>query len=60
MSSLIFPLTVHRSVSIVENQMRNSDPNARVNFLPLGLELNKDMSTIWTNPNGTLPQLQHC
>ena len=75
MSSLIFPLTVHRSVSIVENQMRNSDPNARVNiydltlngnadplagglallqkkFSPLGLELNKDKSTIWTNPNG--------
>ena len=28
MSSLIFPLTVHRTVSTVENQMRNSDPNA--------------------------------
>ena len=77
MSSLIFPLTVHRTVSTVENQMRNSDPNARVNiyqddlalngnadplagglallqkkFSPLGLELNKDKSTIWTNPNG--------
>ena len=76
MSSLIFPLSVHRTVSMVENQMRNSDPNARVNiyqddltlnanadplagglallqkkFLPLGLELNKDKSTIWTNPN---------
>ena len=58
-------------------QMRNADPNARVNiyqddltlngnadplagglallqkkFLPLGLELNKHKSTIWTNPNG--------
>ena len=70
-------LTVHRTVSTVENQMRNSDPNARVNihqddltlngnadplagglallqkkFSPLGLELSKDKSTIWTNPNG--------
>ena len=77
MSSLIFPLTVHRTVSIVENQMRSSDPNVRVNtyqddltlngnadplagglallqkkFSPLGLEVNKDKSTIWTNPNG--------
>ena len=77
MSSLIFTLTVHRTVSTVENQMRNADPNARVNiyqddltlngnadplagglallqkkFSPLGLELNKDKSTIWTNPNG--------
>ena len=77
MSSLISPLTVHRTVSTVENQMRNSDPNARVNiyhddltlngnadplagglallqkkFSPLGLELNKDKSTIWTNLNG--------
>ena len=77
MSSLIFPLTVHRTVSIVENQMRNADPNARVNICqddltlngnadplaggltllqkklsPLGLELNKHKSTIWTNPNG--------
>ena len=68
---------MHRTVSIVENQMRNSDPNARVNIyqddltlngnadplagglallqkklLPFGLELNKDKSTIWTNPNG--------
>ena len=70
-------MTVHRTVSTVENQMRNSDPNARVNiyqddltlngnadllagglallqkkFSPFGLELNKDKSTIWTNPNG--------
>ena len=77
MSSLIFSLIVHRTVSTVENQMRNSDPNARVNicqddltlngnadplarglillqkkFSPLGLDLNKDKSTIWTNPNG--------
>ena len=77
MSSLIFPLPAHRTVSTVENQMRNADPNARVNihqddltlsgnadpltgglvllqkkFPPLGLELNKDKSTIWTNPNG--------
>ena len=77
MSSLIFPSTVHRTLSIVENQMRNADPNARVNihqddltlsgnadplaggltllqkkFSPLGLELNKDKSSIWTNPNG--------
>ena len=75
MSSIIFPLTVHRTVSIVENQMRNADSNARVNiyqddltlngsanplaggltllqkkFSPLGLELNKNKSTIWTNP----------
>ena len=77
MSSLIVPLTVHRTVSMVENQVRNSDPNARVNIyqdeltfnanadplggglalfqkklLHLGLELNKDKSPIWTNPNG--------
>ena len=77
MSSLIFTLTVHRTVSTVENQIRNADPNARVNiyqddltlngnadplaggltllqkkFSHLGLELNKDKSTIWTNPNG--------
>ena len=70
-------MTVHRTVSLVENQMRHSDPNARVNicqddltlngnadplagglallqkkFSLLGLELNKDKSTIWTNPNG--------
>ena len=32
MSSLIFTLTVHRTVSTVENQMRNADPNARVNI----------------------------
>ena len=75
--SFIFPLTVHRTVSKVENQMINADPNARVNiyqddltldgntdpslrdlallqkkFAPFGLELNKDKSTIWTNPNG--------
>ena len=77
MSSLIFPLTVRRTVSTVENQMRNADPNARVNihqddrtlngntdllveglallqkkFAFLGLELNKDKSTIWTDSNG--------
>ena len=77
MSSLIVPVAVHRTVSTVENQMRNADPNARVNiyqddltlkwkrgplagglallqkkFLLLGLELNKDKSTIWTNNNG--------
>ena len=76
MSSL-FPFTVQRTVSIVENQTRNADPNARRNiyqddltfngnadplagglallqkkFSLLGLELNKDKSTIWTNPNG--------
>ena len=36
----------------------NADPLAgglallQKKFLPLGLELNKDKSTIWTNPNG--------
>ena len=85
MSSLIFPLTVHRTVSMVENQMGNSDPSARVNihqddltlnanadplagglallqkkFLPLGLELNRDKSTFWTNPDWNLLQLQPC
>ena len=40
MSSLIFPLTVHRTVSTVENQMRNSDPNARVNIYQDDLTLN--------------------
>ena len=39
-SSLIFPLTVHRTVSTVENQMRNSDPNARVNIHQDDLTLN--------------------
>ena len=32
MSSLIFLLTVHRTVCTVENQLRNADPNARVNI----------------------------
>ena len=40
MSSFIFPLTVHRTVSMVENQMRNSDPNARVNIYQDDLTLN--------------------
>ena len=40
MSSLIFPLTVHRTVSTVGNQMRNSDPNARVNIYQDDLTLN--------------------
>ena len=31
MSSLLFPVAVHRTVSTVENQMRNSDPNGRGN-----------------------------
>ena len=33
-------LTVHRSVSTVENQMRNADPNARVNIYQDDLTLN--------------------
>ena len=40
MSSFIFPLTVHRSDSIVENLMRNSDPYARVNIYQDDLTLN--------------------
>ena len=43
MSSLIFPLTVHRTVSTVENQMRNADPNARVNIYQDDLNGNADI-----------------
>ena len=42
MSSLIFPLTVRRTVSTVENQMRNADPNARVNIYQGDLTLNRN------------------
>ena len=40
MSSLVFPLTVHRTLSTVENQMRNADANARVNIYQDDLTLN--------------------
>ena len=63
MSSLIFPLTAHRTVSTVNIYQDdltlngNADPLAgglallQKKFSPLGLELNKDKSTIWTNHN---------
>ena len=43
MSTLIFPLVVHRSVSTVENQMRNADPNARVSQDDVALNGNTDL-----------------
>ena len=50
MSSLIFPLTVHRTVSMVENQMRNSDPNARVNIYQDDLTLNGNADPLAGGP----------